>query len=361
MFLKTENPRASTRWKMPGYMITINNPNTKPVFKKGYMKYMVYQLEKGENGTPHYQMYLQTFKRHSYDELRKILDQSKASPQEQRKSADACRKYCMKKETRIEDPIEYGKFSPTVRGTAYEMKPDEIVAEIVKDFQKGATEHELLMKHGIHFSFHYSAFKRHISLIRKINSEQDLTIQLMQIELYPWQKKVKKLIEDQNDRTITWVYDEEGNQGKTILAKKMCHNNPEYLLIENAKKADIALVYDYQKTIIFDLARSTENKINYISIEKLKDGNVFSSKYQSATKYSTSNKVAVFANFIPELQKLSQDRWQIIDLKGFKIWTDDEYHLHLENQIKNRNKPQLIQIVKDQLTKEDVKKIPDWK
>ena len=39
------------------------------------------------------------------------------------------------------------------------------------------------------------------------------------IELRPWQKKVLSLTSDQNNRTILWVFDFQGNSGKTELSK----------------------------------------------------------------------------------------------------------------------------------------------
>lgn len=349
---------------MPGYMITINNPEKSPKFKKGYMKYLVYQLEEGEETkTPHYQMYLQTFRRHTYDEIRQMLECPKASPQEQRQSATACRNYCMKLETRIEPPIEFGNFGSQVKGTMTTQTTQELVDEMYLDYKAGMTEYDLLMKYGVSYSYNLRHFKDYISLNRRIQAEQELTIQLMKLELKGWQIKIKDLFESQNDRTILWVFDKLGNRGKTILAKYLSHNKNDCLLIENAKKADIALVYNYEPKIIFDLARSTENKINYISIEKLKDGNVFSTKYNSMTKYTPSNKILVFSNFIPELEKLSEDRWQIVDLSGFKIWTEDEYNFHLEKQISNKNKPQQIQLVnrkESSMTKEDLEDLENF-
>lgn len=134
-------------------------------------------------------------------------------------------------------------------------------------------------------------------------------------ELRDWQKKVIELIKKEPDpRKIHWYYDEEGGKGKTTLSKYLIYNyNASY--VRNAKTADIAYsLKDNPKVVIFDLSRSNEDRINYGAIESVKDGLIFSSKYESKLKIFNSPHVIVFANTEPNLSKLSNDRWDIIEL-----------------------------------------------
>lgn len=120
-------------------------------------------------------------------------------------------------------------------------------------------------------------------------------------------------LENQNNRQITWVYDKVGNKGKSYFAR--------YLLImenatifSNSKTQDIAYAYKNEPIVIFDFSRSQQEFINYGVIEDLKNGILFSAKYESTTKIFKKPKIIIMANFPPELNKLSMDRWDYIEI-----------------------------------------------
>ena len=58
----------------------------------------------------------------------------------------------------------------------------------------------------------------------------------------------------------------------------------ECLRFENGKSADIKYAYDGQRCVVFDLSRSQESHVNYEVIESVKNGVVFSTKYESQMK-----------------------------------------------------------------------------
>lgn len=60
-----------------------------------------------------------------------------------------------------------------------------------------------------------------------------------------------------------------------------------------------------------DLTRSQENMLNYGMIESFKNGVFFSPKYNSITKIFKPVKMIIFANWLPDKEKLSEDRWDI--------------------------------------------------
>lgn len=117
-----------------------------------------------------------------------------------------------------------------------------------------------------------------------------------------------------HDREIFWVYDQKGGTGKTDLANHLiCQNN--FLVFGNAKTADVALAWNGEN-VIFDYSRSQQDHINYGVIEDIKNGRIFSGKYQSCTKLYARPKVLVFANFCPDESKMSADRWNIQEVVG---------------------------------------------
>jgi hypothetical protein len=64
------------------------------------------------------------------------------------------------------------------------------------------------------------------------------------------------------------------------------------------------------------LSRTQADKIDHIYslMESFKNGRIFSPKYESISKTFKPCHVVVFANFIPDHSKLSQDRWLVKNL-----------------------------------------------
>ena len=78
----------------------------RPLFKEETMRYLVFQLERGENGITHYQGYLYLYKKQRRQQVIKLLKNSaylKRAYANWKKN----REYCMK-EGRIAGPWEYG-------------------------------------------------------------------------------------------------------------------------------------------------------------------------------------------------------------------------------------------------------------
>lgn len=129
--------------------------------------------------------------------------------------------------------------------------------------------------------------------------------------LREWQKKLfDELVEKPDRRKIVWYVDWDGNCGKTFIATYLkCHSSCKY--IENAKSGDIKYAYSGQKIVIFDLTKSVQEKLNYQALESVKNGIFFSPKYESTDKTFPIPHVVVFANWPPEDEKMSADRWEI--------------------------------------------------
>lgn len=67
------------------------------------------------------------------------------------------------------------------------------------------------------------------------------------------------------------------------------------LEVTNGKTKDIAYMYHGEPVVIFDISR-TSCEPNYQVIEALKNGKVFSSKYNSRTKVFPAPFVLIFSN-----------------------------------------------------------------
>lgn len=128
--------------------------------------------------------------------------------------------------------------------------------------------------------------------------------------LRPWQNQVVEELKLQGDRKIKWVYDPPGNGGKTFLCKELALHH-DAAVFNNAGKKDLAFAYDDQPIVAFNLTRTTDGRVNYEAMESLKDGLMFSAKYESETKVFTPPSIVVMANFQPERDMMSLDRWDI--------------------------------------------------
>lgn len=126
----------------------------------------------------------------------------------------------------------------------------------------------------------------------------------------PYQQQIIDIVEKKPDkRKIIWIYDPVGNNGKTELCKHLCCNN-NFLRLTNGKTNDISYVWKGQH-VVFDFSRSQEEVINYGVLEDLKNGMVTSYKYESCVKHFDIPHLFVMANFLPNISKMSLDRWLI--------------------------------------------------
>lgn len=145
-------------------------------------------------------------------------------------------------------------------------------------------------------------------------SEKSSNIKII-TDLYDWQKQLEDIcLTEPNDRTIHWVYDYKGNAGKTQFCKYMFVKHGATILQNGAFKDLAFALPDNPKICLFNITRDLENKMNYSALEAIKDGMLFSGKYESKMKIFNSPHVIVFANFKPRFESLSEDRWNLITL-----------------------------------------------
>lgn len=155
-------------------------------------------------------------------------------------------------------------------------------------------------------------------------------------KLKPWQKSLDDIcLEIPDDRTIIWVFDPVGNNGKTCFCKYM-YNTHNALLCTGGKISDISCMLSLaqkagrdlncKNTFIFNFPRSAE-RISYKCIEAVKDGLLFSPKYESSTLVFNSPHLICFSNSMPDIEQLSLDRWKfyIIKYDNLLPYSIDEY------------------------------------
>lgn len=132
--------------------------------------------------------------------------------------------------------------------------------------------------------------------------------------LHEWQQQVVDITNTEpDDRTIHWFWEETGNKGKSALAKHLVLTKDA--LVVSGKKNDIYHALGPNcKILILDIPRTVEDRVPYEAIECIKNGLIFSGKYESKMKAFNPPHVICFANFPPDKRQLSEDRWHIVNI-----------------------------------------------
>lgn len=162
----------------------------------------------------------------------------------------------------------------------------------------------------------------------RLYRNQRLRLDITDQKLRPWQIKVFNIIEEQHsERKIVWVYDVKGNTGKSWFQNYV----EAYYGYQRVFRCDLRIKHKDICNILRKRGLSTinifmfndarpagEGDVNcYRILEDIKDGAITSSKYDNdIIKVNTPNIVIVFSNVRPNKDKLSKDRWMIIDISS---------------------------------------------
>lgn len=218
-----------------------------------------------------------------------------------------------------ESPFIFGLTNPQTVLAAGKTNSAVAYQELAENGYNLTTE--LVKKYPQFFLRDLEKIKRSCELAKQIQSLEETKLDPPTTGWYPWQSTIIEILSLSRDsseaeREIIWIYDPVGNKGKSFLCKFL-HLNNRAFYTTGGKKTDIAHAYDGQDIVLFDFARTQEEHVNYTAIEELKNGMIFSSKYQSMTKVSVSTTtkkisppwVVCFANYQPNLEACSADRW----------------------------------------------------
>lgn len=248
------------------YFVTINNPCDKVYetldswMNDDKVVIMSCQEERGKEGTLHIQGYLEFKNQMKRQNLFKQLGQEFYAVAPQNKHA--AKQYCQKAETSC--------------GQQWIKEPEKPVKKEVKD------------------KFDYSIAAQ-------------------------WQLDIIELVQQEpDDRKIYWYWENEGQCGKSRLAK---HLHMKFnAFVTGGKCADVMCGLAQRKEppeiVVWDMPRSVEQSISYHAIEQIKNGLVYSTKYESCTICFNEPHVIIFANTPPDLSKLSRDRWVVHEISS---------------------------------------------
>lgn len=143
-------------------------------------------------------------------------------------------------------------------------------------------------------------------------------------DMYTWQRALAEEVKTPpHHRSIIWYYDQIGGSGKTEMAKYLLVHHPSSLFLSGGAFKDISYQIIKAKKdpgiVIVNLPRTSDGKVSYASLEAAKDGLVQSGKYEGGHRLFPQPHVIVFANFMPDINALSLDRWEIRHLDNNAI------------------------------------------
>lgn len=148
-------------------------------------------------------------------------------------------------------------------------------------------------------------------------------------ELYDWQKNIVNILATEPDkRTINWVHDPSGGVGKTTICRKLFREK-KIMWIKTANEDQIKTIIAANQNcrdFCFDLPRC-QPLISYRLLEELKDGLLFSGRYEGCCKEIAIPHIIVFSNREPNYSGLTEDRWNIIRLEKNDDFSDEYIEL----------------------------------
>lgn len=148
--------------------------------------------------------------------------------------------------------------------------------------------------------------------------------------LFPWQQSVLDSKDVFNDRTVNFVYDPRGNNGKSTVASLMQlhYDGLDLPPISDHKEllqvvCDVLIAKEQRdpKLIFVDLPRSLDSKRLgpfMVAIEQIKKGHVCDVRHHYKEWWFDSPQIWVFANWKPDLRCLSADRWLFHTITQFR-------------------------------------------
>ena len=134
-------------------------------------------------------------------------------------------------------------------------------------------------------------------------------------KLSNWQFQTFNILNNQTQRKILWVADGVGDRGKTWFCNFMNAMYNYFVCNGTMDERDLCYILPNQfNGLLFDLSRDMIRDFNYSILESSKNGFMTTGKYEGKHRYFDPVPVAVMANFLPCVTRLSADRWQIIEL-----------------------------------------------
>lgn len=290
------------------YCFTVNNPTDEERLSlttpPEWVRYLIYQLEEGDLGTPHFQGYVEFNKPKRYAGVKKWPALARAHLERRRGTRDQARDYCKKEEGRLEEPIEFGEWQTGGQGSRSEIVDACKLLKETGSMKRVAEEFaNVVVKYSKGLEFYDSL----------INSNE---VPPIPIDYTPWQEQLKEVLDGPvQRRKIYWVWSRDSEQGKSTFASHLAAEMGSDLFMRGCPRMmDTLYLYKRHKVIWFDLPRQTPLDADFTSqIEALSDmRDHVSTKYYVCTKVVIAH-IVVSCNRPPPYEKLPN---RLVDIEA---------------------------------------------
>lgn len=201
--------------------------------------------------------------------------------------------------------------------------------EVKEAIDRGESYDEICETHFTQVAMYSKFIKERIQARESGRLLDSLREQYNSSSLMPWQSALVDYLDEGVDpRKIAWIWDKEGNSGKSWMAKYLvATKNACYLSF--GRKSDLIYIFaqDPKPIVVFNLSRTTaptteeheQCKKNFLDgiyslAEDLKDGILVNTKYEAKTVLFQVPHVIFFANFEPDRTKWSADRYDVTNM-----------------------------------------------
>lgn len=138
----------------------------------------------------------------------------------------------------------------------------------------------------------------------------------------PWQENLREILDSSvaGDRVVRFIVDATGGAGKSFFQYQYFLTRPDAVqLLTSGKSSDIAhCIVPGKACYLFNIPRGGIEYLSYQILEGLKDRQIFSPKYNSSVKtwHGESPHVVVFTNEMPDMNKMSYDRYLVDEVEA---------------------------------------------
>lgn len=287
------NAARASRWMVTCFDLeNFAVPDTSDDFQ-----YMVYQVEACPNTNAwHIQGFLMLKRPLRFHQVLALFPTAVVHIDLCRGTTKHCRAYCMKQNTRVVEPVEFGTLPNSEQGNRTDLVAAATLIVAHNSWQEVVTDPVL-----------FPIVARYSKWVESIWANRTSDYPLPDIVLRKWQQKVITLIEaGPVKRQIIWIWSTLSGTGKTTFFD---YCSGKYRVLPGADWANTLYVYDGHRIIWFDRTRqeSTSDKSVdqfYTDLERWSN-----CTYHTSTKYVPTRKLVncllvVTANGRPDNARL---------------------------------------------------------
>lgn len=310
--MSTDSSPANARQRSKYWCFTVNNPSSTEVpsslLPPSAYSLLVYQLESGENGTRHYQGYVELNRPQSLCSVRNLLG-GRAHVEKRRGNRVQAIEYVTKEDTRVDGPFYWPDEATVFAAKESAPRPGQRVD--LEAFSQAAADGSVDPedRYG-RFASIYARYPKFY--IETLEHHRQRNLQLCSSPVtYSWSNElIERLSSSPCRRTINWYWSEAGNVGKSHFVASRVDLGA--FSCNGGRFNDIYFSYSESgcpSEFIIDWPRHKPmEQFPYEVLESIKNGWFLSTKYGSRLVKFAVPHVIVFANSPPDMLALSNDR-----------------------------------------------------